>query len=335
MNTIDSTRRALLAAAGTALLPACATRSQPPATLRVNVFPGSSNLPLYAAIEQGFMAARGLTIEIQNTPNSDEQRAGLAAGKFEIAHAAVDNAVAMVEAARHDVIIVSGGDGSMNEFMVRGEIGGFADFRGKTLAVDAPNTAYALAAKKILKNNGLIEGRDYKVQPVGGTASRSQAIASNPALAGGMVNPPFSISMRERGLKTLGSQFQLIGPYQATGAFVMRRWAAANRDVLERYLAAYIEGQRHAMNPANRPAMQKLVAERFKLSPAVAEGTLAALLTTGSGLAPDAQLSQAGFRTVLALRAEIEGMWGGVAPAPDKYLDMSYYEAALRMARRG
>lgn len=334
MIPIDPVRRALLAAAGAALLPACATRPPAAATLRVNVFPGSSNLPLYAAIEQGFMAARGLTIEIQNTPNSDEQRAGLAAGKFEIAHAAVDNALAMVEAARQDVIIVCGGDGGMNDFMVRGEIAGFADFRGKTLAVDAPNTAYALAAKKILKNNGLLEGRDYKVQPVGGTASRSQAIASNPALAGGMINPPFSVSMRERGLKSLGSQFHLIGPYQATGAFVMRAWAAAHRDVLERYLAAYIEGQRHVMHPANRPAMQRLLAERFKLAPAVAEGTLGVLLTPGSGLAPDARLSDIGFRMVLALRAEIEGMWGGVAPAPDKYLDLSYYEAALGRAKR-
>jgi hypothetical protein len=31
---------------------------------------------------------------------------------------------------------------------------------------------------------------------------------------------------------------------------------------------------------------------------------------------------------VLKLRAEIEGQWGGTAPAPDKYLDLSYYDKA-------
>ena len=148
-----------------------------------------------------------------------------------------------------------------------------------------------------------------------------------------MVNPPFSITTRERGLKSLGNQFSFIGPYQATGAFVMRNWAAANRAVLERFLAAYIEGQRHAMNPANRAEMIKLLAERFKLAPAVAEGTYQALLTAGSGLAPDARLNLEGFKTVLALRAEMEGMWGGTPPAPDKYLDLSYNERALRQAR--
>ena len=156
---------------------------------------------------------------------------------------------------------------------------------------------------------------------------------ANPELAGGMLNPPFAFMVKEKGLKSLGTQFSLVGPYQATGAFVMRKWAAANAGVLERYLAAYIEGQRYAMNPANRAEMVKLLGERFKLSPAVAEGTYLALMTTGSGMAPDARLSMEGFRNVLAIRAEMENMWGGKPPAPDKYLDLSYYERALRQAK--
>ena len=84
------------------------------------------------------------------------------------------------------------------------------------------------------------------------------------------------------------------------------------------------------MNPAHRAEMIRLLAGRFKLSPAVAEGTYQALMASGSGMTPDARLSMEGFKAVLALRAEIEGMWGGTPPAPDKYLDLSYYERALR-----
>jgi NitT/TauT family transport system substrate-binding protein len=326
--------RRLVLASPVILLAACV--SVPPVQemkLRVNVFAGATNLPLLAAIDKGFMAQRRLTIEIQNTPDSDQQRAGLAAGKFDIAHAAVDNALAMVEAAKEDVIIVSGGDGSMNEFMARANINTIADMRGKVLAVDAPNTAYGLAAKKILKNNGLIEGRDYTVRAVGGSGARAAALASNPDLAAGMLNPPFAFLLKEKGLKSLGTQFSLIGAYQATGAFVMRKWAAANAGVLERYLAAYIEGQRYAMDPAHRAEMVKLLGERFKLTPLVAEGTYAALTTPGSGLAPDARFSLDGFRNVLAIRAEMENMWGGKPPAPDKYLDLSYYGRALGQAK--
>lgn len=296
--------------------------------LRVNIFNTSSNLPLFAAEASGCFARHGLTVEIQNTPNSDEQRAGLAAGHFEIAHAAVDNTVAMVEAGL-DAVIVCGGDAGMNDFMVRGEINSFADLRGKLLAVDAPDTAYALAAKKILKLNGLLENRDYNLRLAGGTGPRAAAMVADLELAAGMVNPPFSLSVLDKGLKSLGSQHDLLGPYQATGAFVMRPWGNGNAQVLTRYLAAYIDGQRHVMDPLHRDGMIALLTHRFRLSADVAQGTYEALLKPGSGLAPDARFNPEGFGAVLAIRAEMQGMWGGMAPAPGKYLDLSYFERAM------
>lgn len=306
--------------------------SAEPALIRVNIFNTSSNLPLLVAVNEGYFARRQLTIVVQHTPNSDIQRAGLAAGQFEIAHAAVDNAVAMVESAGQEVVIVCGGDAGMNDLMVRAEINTIADLRGKLLAVDAPGTAYALAAKKILKNHGLLENRDYGVKLAGGTGLRSAAMVADPQLAASMINPPFSFTVREQGLKSLGSQYSLLGPYQATGAFVQRQWAAANADALKRYLAAYIEGHRHVLNPANRVAMIALLCDQFQLSASAAEGTYEVLVAPGSGLAPDAAFSHPGFQTVLSIRAEMEGMWGGVPPPLERYLDLSHYADAMLMA---
>jgi ABC-type nitrate/sulfonate/bicarbonate transport system substrate-binding protein len=297
--------------------------------LRVNIFNTSSNLPLLAAQEAGCFARRGLALEIQHTPNSDAQRTGLAEGRFDIAHAAVDNAVAMVEAGQ-DVLIVLGGDAGMNEFMVRPEIGSIADLRGKVLAVDAPNTAYALVARKILKNYGLLEGRDYTVRLAGGTGPRAAAMVADPQLAAAMINPPFSFTVRQQGLKSLGNQYELLGPYQATGAFVLRDWARAHAELLQDYLAAYIEGQRLVMDPAHRTQMIDLLMRSFKLDSAAATGTYEALLTPDAGLAPDARFNSEGFQTVLAIRAEMEGMWGGIPPAAARYLDLSYAESAIQ-----
>lgn len=300
--------------------------------LRVNIFNTSSNLPLLAAQEAGCFARRGLALEIQHTPNSDAQRAGLAAGSFDIAHAAVDNAVAMVEAGQ-DVVIVLGGDAGMNEFMVRPEIKTMTELRGKVLAVDAPNTAFALVAKKILKNHGLLEGRDYAVRLAGGTGPRAAAMVADPQLAAGMINPPFSFTVRQQGLRSLGNQYALLGPYQATGAFVLRDWARTHADLLQDYLAAYIEGQRLVMAPAQRTKMIDLLVRSFKLDAVAAAGTYEALVTPGAGLAPDARFNTEGFRTVLAIRAEMEGMWGGTPPAPAKYMDLSFFEQALQKTR--
>jgi hypothetical protein len=41
-----------------------------------------------------------------------------------------------------------------------------------------------------------------------------------------------------------------------------------------------------------------------------------------------------GFQNVLALRAEIEGQWGGKAPDAAKFIDLNAYQRALVHARR-
>ena len=126
-------------------------RARPSAPeLRVNTFPNAKALALHSGIANGIFERRGFKIDLHLTPNSKSQREGLASGKFDIAHSAVDNALAMIEVGKQDVVIVTGGDSGMNEFFVQPEIKSFADLRGRTLVVDAPDTAYALQAKKIL-----------------------------------------------------------------------------------------------------------------------------------------------------------------------------------------
>ena len=111
---------------------------------------------------------------------------------------------------------------------------------------------------------------------------------------------------------------------------MLRKWASANRDLLERYIAAQIEATRWAVAPGNKDAAAKMLVERFKLQPAVAARTWELLADPKFGLARDAKFDQAGFRNVLSLRAEIEGSWGGKAPSPERYVDLSYYEKAAQ-----
>jgi len=297
--------------------------------VKVKMFPGAQSLPVLAAASQGLFAKHGLKVEVLFTANSDEQRNGLAAREFEIAQAAVDNAVAMVELAGKDVVIVTGGDSSMNEFIVQPEVASYAQLKGQTLLVDAPNTAYALQLKKILKLKGLKEGTDYTINPVGGTAVRLRGLKENKAYKGAMLNPPFSIDAKAAGLVSFGRAVDLIGAYQATGTFVLRDWAKANGDTLERYIAGFIAGVRWTVSPANKDAAIKLLAERLKVTPEAAAQTWQLMTDPKFGLARDGAFDMQGFRNVLALRAEIEGSWGGKPPPPERYVDLSYYEKAL------
>ena len=315
------------------LLLACSSAfAQTP--LKVKMFPGAQSLPVLAAAQEGMFARHGLKVEVLFTANSDEQRNGLAAGEFEIAQAAVDNAVAMVELAGKDVVIVTGGDSSMNELFVQPDVASLRDLRGQTLLVDAPNTAYALQLKKILLMNGLKEGADYTIHPIGGTSQRLRGLKENKAYKAAMLNLPFALDAKAAGLKSMGRAVDLIGPYQANGTFVLRRWGEANRETLERYIAGVIEGTRWVLAPANKQAAAKILAERLKVTPEVATRTWELMTDPAFGIAKDARFDMEGFRSVLALRAEIEGSWGGKAPSPERYVDLSFYENALKRVAR-
>ena len=302
-----------------------------PAPLKVIVFPTISNLPLFAAQHKRFLAKYNVAIEIINTPNSDELRNGLAEGRYQIAHAAVDNAVAQIENQKVEAIIVIGGDGGLNQLFVQPEINAIEDIKGKTVAVDAPNTAYGLLLYKMLKVKGLERGKDYQIKAVGGTGQRLEAMTKDKSLVAAMLNPPFSIQAQRAGVvKSFGSPLALTGPYQAGGAWVLKSWANANADLLVRYLSANIEGARWALDPANKTEVVKLLSERQKLAPDVAEASYAlGMDEAGGGFVKDLAFNMEGFKTVLSLRAEMEGQWSGTPPPPDKYLDLSYYQKAL------
>ena len=71
------------------------------------------------------------------------------------------------------------------------------------------------------------------------------------------------------------------------------------------------------------------MAERLKLPPDVVTQAYDLAAHPVTGFAKDAKLDMEGFRNVLKLRAEILGQWGGTPPAPDKYIDLTYYQRAL------
>lgn len=303
-------------------------------TLRVNVFPTAKNLPFFVGMPGGIFARHGLKIDLQFTPNSGKQRAGLAAGAFEIAHAAVDNAVAMVDVAGKDVIIVTGGDSGMNEFIVQPYVRTLADIRGKILLADAPDTAYALLAKKLLLKHGLKDGVDYTVKPVGRGGLRYRALLENEEYAAAVLNPPFSIQAVQQGKRSMGGLVEMLGPYQANGAFVLRSWAQANGRLLERYIAAYVESLRAALDPANKAEAAAKLAENLKLTHDVAERTYRLLADPAFGFTPDAKFDSEGFRNTLAVRAEIEAKPGSRPADPEQYVDLSYYQRAINTLRR-
>src|SRR3954463_8989316 len=115
---------ALLVAMGLSLATAMPGAAQE-TLLNINAFPNAKALPLHAGIAKGIFEKRGLKLSLELTEGATAQRQGFAAGKFQIAHSAIDNAVYNIEVIKLDNVILSGGDSGMNEFFVQGDIKSF------------------------------------------------------------------------------------------------------------------------------------------------------------------------------------------------------------------
>ena len=295
--------------------------------LRVIVFPGVQDLPNFAAEACGFFDRRGLSVETVFTSGSGQLRAGLADGSYDLAHGAVDNAIDMIHSGGHDIITVCGLDHGFNTFFVQPDIATWDDLRGRTVVVDAPDTAFALMIYEILARHGLQPG-DYRVQPVGSTRFRLEAMQKG-GEAAAMLNLPFAVLAKRAGLKVMADPAQELGAYQSCCGFVRRAWAAQHPDVLTRYLAAYLEGLRWTLDPANRAAATALLVAKLSIAADVADICYDLVTDPRSGFALNAAIDRAGFSNMLALRQKAIGGTGDLSP--DRYLDLSYRAAALAL----
>jgi ABC-type nitrate/sulfonate/bicarbonate transport system substrate-binding protein len=300
-------------------------------TLKVNLFTGIQNLPLYAAQEKGFFAKRGIIVEPVRTPNSTVQRESLNNGTVDIVQSAVDNAIDMIDVRKQEVVIVAGGSDGLNELMARSELRTYDDLRGKTMVVDAPDTAYAFVLYKILALKGLRRG-DYNVLPVGACAERLAAMKEDPINRSAVLfNAPCDRLLERSGFVSWGRAVDIIGPYQGDGTFVMRAWAAQHSDVLVKYLQALIEGVRWASVPANRSEAVAILMKALKIDEDLAERSFGSAIGPKGGLTSDLKFSEAGFRNTQQVR--VDALGGSLDPNIRKYYDGSFYETAINDLR--
>jgi ABC-type nitrate/sulfonate/bicarbonate transport system substrate-binding protein len=297
----------------------------PRTQLTIMVFPGTQTLPLFAAQANGFFARRGLDIDIKPAPNSEEQRKGLAEGRYQIVHGAADQCVALVDSSGADAVIVAGGDNGFNHLFVQPEIAGLGELRGKTLVADVANTGWSFVLYDILRRHGLKRGV-YSIHEAGAPFRRFEAMRDDKTMAAAILNPPFAILARRAGLRDTGPVADQIGSYLGTVPYVLRAWASANAAVLTAYLTACIEGLRWILDPANNAEAVPLIAERLNVPADIAVEILVIATDPTNGLAKDAAFDLDGLKTVLRLRASYEGR---EPSAPDRYFDMTYHRAAL------
>jgi ABC-type nitrate/sulfonate/bicarbonate transport system substrate-binding protein len=324
---------ALLAA--TLLLGAAPSSAQPTTTLKVIVFPGGQNLPLWVAQEKGFLARERLAMEITPTPGSVYQLTNMIAGKFDIAMTAIDNLIAYDEGQGEvsvpgtpDLFAFMGGNNAFLSLYALPDVRTYGDLRGKELAVDAVTTGFAFVLQEMLAAHGLNEG-DYKLVPSGGTLQRWEALQKK-QYAATLLNTPFDLFATAAGFKSLGRAIEVLHRYEALVGGARRSWAQSHQDEVVGFIRAYVASLGWLYDRANKAEAIGILRQHLpQMSPEIAARSYDIFFADAGGVDPKAVLDVDGVKTVLRLRSKYARPKKELSD-PTKYYDLSYHERALK-----
>ena len=323
-------------AAATALFAAAgASLAQGPKPLELIAFGGGGNWPVWAAQEKGFFSKNGIAVKLSFTPNSVEQIRNLMNGTYDLGTTAYDNVVAYQEgqgetelSVQPDLFAFMGGYSGSLRFVTQPDIKTYAGLKGKTLGVDAATTGFAFILYKLAAMNGLGMS-DYKVEKLGGTPARVQAMMEG-RIAGTMISSPSEILPESKGYTRLGDTTTTFGPYQASIGVARRAWAAKNGEQLTAFIRSYVAAMDWLQDPANKDEAVSVYMKHVPsaLRPA-AQKAYEVMLGEKEGFQKKAKLDVEGCRTVLKLRSEFAKPQKNLTD-PMKYVDESFYRKAVR-----
>jgi NitT/TauT family transport system substrate-binding protein len=231
-------RRAWLMWGASALVAAALGLSLPakaePEKLRVSIIPINDVTPLFAAIQNGYFAEEGLTIDTSPSAGGATGIPGLVAGSFDIVYG---NVVSMLLAAQQgiDIRVVAPGtkidtaESDQSAMVVRADSGikTGKDLEGKSVGVNTRNNVIWLYARAWIKATGGDPDRvTYREVP---HPQMEDALRQKQIDAGYMVIPYVAIATEKPDLKAIShpySEVQLgvdVGQYLATAQFMHDR----------------------------------------------------------------------------------------------------------------
>src|SRR3990172_6731918 len=207
--------------------------------------PSATFYPLFAAKEAGLLEKYGFDTEMIYVQGVQLIQVHVS-GQLDFSTvSAVVYLQASVEGA--DLIqVASSIDNQIMKVMVHPSISGPEDLKGKTIAVPRFGSLTDLLIRPVLKKWGLDPQRDVKLLQIGRMPDIATAIALKKVDAG-VISFPTSVHAEKMGIKTLLDLADSGMDIPATTVAVSRKYSQSHRDVVSRFLKAYIEGTRRLL----------------------------------------------------------------------------------------
>src|ERR1700726_3745602 len=225
----------------------------------------SANLwPFHIAAKNGYFDSANIKIDLIFAQSNASVIQQLAAGSYAVAPTAgMVDPIRAVDKGAPVALVRIVIQAPPYALLAKPEIKKIEDLKGKTLIVGGAKDITRIFTERMLEPHGL-KAADYDYVFAGATSARFSALKSG-AVDAALLTVPFNFYAETAGYTNLGFTFDYLPAMPFAGMAGNRDWAAANGDLLKRFLDAYNKGVAWFDDPQNREAAVKLQMDVSKI----------------------------------------------------------------------
>jgi ABC-type nitrate/sulfonate/bicarbonate transport system substrate-binding protein len=246
----------------------CGSATEAAETVVVGVTgpPNALGWPFEIAIEKGFFAAEGITIDRIAAPSSAAVilQATASALDMTVQGAFVDVIRAIEKGAPLAVVRITL-QTPPYELNAKPSIKSIKDLKGKTVSIGGQKDVTRIYLNRMLEPNGLKDS-DVNLVYAGASSARLAALESG-AVDAAILTSPYNFNAVSDGFPVIGRTADYITDLPQNGIVVNRNWAAGHMDTLRRFLVASQKGTDWFMDRGNREEAINILVRVGKLKP--------------------------------------------------------------------
>lgn len=265
--------------------------------------PTAMNWPFEIAMEKGFFAAEGISIDKIAAPSSAAVVLQATAGAIDITvQGAFVDVIRAIEKGAPLAIVRIMVQTPPYELLAKPSIRSLKELKGKTISIGGQKDVTHVYLNRMLEPNGLRDS-DVDLVYAGASSARFAALETG-AVDAAMLTSPFNFKAADDGFPVIGRTADYITDMPQGGTTVNRNWAVGHVDTLRRFLVAFNKGFDWFQNRRNRDEAIMIMVAASKQQPEEVAKSYE-FFRNGEFFEPTGNVSKAKVRTVIKV---LEGL---------------------------
>jgi ABC-type nitrate/sulfonate/bicarbonate transport system substrate-binding protein len=275
--------------------------------------------PHLVAEYKGFFAREDLEVRFHETTYAPDHNRGMAEGRWDFTLSSADTMIARTTTDGVDYLLFMQAEEGLSAYLIgQSGVNSIEELRGKLLAGDPGDSNLDLIRKKILRSHGIDE-KDYRIDIIGSSPKRLDAFLER-RVSAAMLTPPSSDRALAGGGVLLANAEEYVPNWPLTCGWTLRNWLRGHREILVRFIRAWVAATDWLLKPENRAETLELTMVNEGLSDTAAEIAYRKVV-------PRARINPAALNTVIELRKEM-GVYKAPYDPAERFYDASYWREA-------